>query len=285
VQGFLNLDKPSGMTSHDCVARIRRLLGERRVGHGGTLDPLATGVLPIAVGPMTRLLPYLWDQKSYRATVRLGIATSTDDQEGDILQQRPLPEVTLERVVHALDAFQGLIEQVPPKYSALHQDGKRLYELARAGVEVVIPSRPVLIYRIEVLNWHPGDFPELVLNVTCGPGTYIRALARDLGIALGGFGSLAGLVRTQSGHFTLANSCALPNRKEQIQLISPALALAHLPTVRLATTQAKALSYGQNIAWAGEPGIVQVWYEDTFLSVARCEYEQLKPLVTIGKLA
>ncbi|MGB5771230.1 MAG: tRNA pseudouridine(55) synthase TruB, partial [Crocosphaera sp.] len=171
--GFIALNKPSGLTSHDCVARVRRLLKLKKVGHGGTLDPAATGVLPIAVGKATRLLSFLPENKAYDARIRFGIQTTTDDLEGEIIQTQAGANVTLEDIQPLLKQFLGTIEQIPPIYSAIQRDGKRLYELARKGEVVDVPVRTVKIDKIEVLGWYPGDFPELVVNIQCGPGTYI----------------------------------------------------------------------------------------------------------------
>ncbi|MBD0336189.1 MAG: tRNA pseudouridine(55) synthase TruB, partial [Cyanobacteria bacterium Co-bin13] len=141
MQGFLNLNKPAGLTSHDCVARVRRLLQTKKVGHGGTLDPAAQGVLPIAVGRATRLLPYLASGKAYQAVIRFGLITATDDLEGDILHQQPAPDLSLAQIQAVLPQFLGQIEQVPPRYSAIQVDGQRLYDLARKGQAVEAPLR------------------------------------------------------------------------------------------------------------------------------------------------
>ncbi len=234
--GFINLHKPTGWTSHDCVARVRRLLKTKRVGHGGTLDPLATGVLPIAVGPATRLLQFLPTAKAYRATVRLGITTTTDDLEGEVLQVHSAAQVTQGQVMGALRAFQGTLQQIPPIYSAIQVDGQRLYKLARKG-EVVQPEpRTVEVHKIELLDWQGQnpDHPEVILQIACGPGTYIRSIARDLGEVLQVGGTLAQLVRTQSCGFELADSISLETLEAQASqgcpaLTEPAVALKALP--------------------------------------------------------
>jgi tRNA pseudouridine55 synthase len=235
VFGFINLHKPTGWTSHDCVARVRRLLKTKRVGHGGTLDPLATGVLPIAVGPATRLLQFLPTAKAYRATVRFGITTTTDDLEGEVLQIHSATEVMQTEVVEALKAFEGTLQQIPPIYSAIQVDGQRLYKLARKG-EVVKPEpRTVEVHRIEILDWQVKDpaHPEVTLQIACGPGTYIRSIARDLGEVLQVGGTLAQLVRTQSCGFELTDSISLETLEEQVNqgclaLLDPAVALKDL---------------------------------------------------------
>lgn len=161
MQGFLNLNKPAGMTSHDCVARLRRILRLKRVGHGGTLDPAAMGVLPLALGKATRLLQFLRQEKAYQATIQLGVSTTTDDLEGEIIVSQPCSKLSLEQVKSALQMFEGRIQQVPPSYSAIQVQGKRLYDLARAGEKVDVPARTVEVFKIEILDWRAGDFSTL----------------------------------------------------------------------------------------------------------------------------
>ncbi len=201
MEGFFNLNKPAGPTSHDMVKQVRRLLHIHRVGHGGTLDPLAEGVLPIALGRATRLLPFLQEgEKLYRATILLGISTTTYDAEGEVMSIQPLPPLERRELEEALSSFRGEIEQVPPPFSAVRQSGRRLYERARAGEEVYALPRRVHIFRLELLSWEP---PHLTLEIACGSGTYIRSLARDLGERLGCGAHLHRLVRLQVGPFRL----------------------------------------------------------------------------------
>lgn len=254
MHGFLNLDKPSGLTSHDCVAKVRKLLKQKRVGHGGTLDPAATGVLPIAIGKATRLLQYLSHQKSYRARIRFGLVTTTDDLEGEVVSQQPVPHLTLAEVQNQLPNFEGSIDQIPPSFSAIQVGGKRLYELARAGQLVEAPLRSVEVYRIDVLNWQVGDYPELELAIDCGTGTYIRSIARDLGVALGTGGTLAALIRTASSGFDQADSLTLEQLTDQIQTqtftpIPPAAALKHLPVIQISDAQTRRWRQGQRLDW------------------------------------
>jgi tRNA pseudouridine55 synthase len=261
MDGFLNLNKPAGLTSHDCVAKVRRLLKLKRVGHGGTLDPAATGVLPIALGRATRLLQFLPGGKAYRATVRFGIKTTTDDLEGEILTAVPSPTLTLDQVKQALPQFQGKIQQIPPSYSAIQVQGKRLYELARSGEAVEAPIRTVEVFQMDVLDWRLGDFPELELAIACGAGTYIRAIARDLGDFLGSGGTLASLTRTASSGFLLTDSLTLDQLSEQIQQgafrpIVSELTLEHLPVVNLPAPEGKRWCQGQRIRLE-QPGLSQ----------------------------
>ncbi len=206
MDGIFSINKAPVMTSHDVVARVRRLAQQRRVGHAGTLDPAATGVLPVCMGQATRVAEYLSESgKAYRATIRFGAVTDTYDAEGTILREAP---VTLDErtIAAALPAFLGEQLQVPPAYSAIKRGGQPIYKAARAGESVVLEPRPIVIYALRLIAWDP---PDLVLDVECGKGTYIRSLAFDLGERLGCGAHLAGLVRTRSGPFTLAQSITL----------------------------------------------------------------------------
>lgn len=206
LDGILNIDKATGMTSHDVVARVRKLTHQRRVGHAGTLDPAASGVLPVCLGQATRVVEYLGDLgKAYRATLRFGAVTDTYDAEGQVVRTAPV-SLTLPEIEAALPAFLGDIQQVPPIYSALKRGGRPLYELARAGEAVEVAPRPVHIDALSIVAWNS---PDLVLDVECGKGTYIRSLAYDLGERLGPGAHLAALVRTRSGPFTLDTSITL----------------------------------------------------------------------------
>ena len=250
--GFLNLNKPKDWTSHDCVAKVRRLLKTRKVGHGGTLDPLATGVLPIAVGKATRLISYLPHRKAYQAKVRFGIQTTTDDLEGEILKTCSASELTLDKITPYLPQFLGIIEQIPPQYSAIQRDGQRLYDLARQGKIVEVPSRRVEIFDIQVLGWQAGEFPELDLSIRCGEGTYIRAIARDLGDLLGVGATLAGLIRIESGGMNLGNSITLEELADRLEsqdfaLISAQTVLTDLPKIILDAETAQRWCQGQKI--------------------------------------
>ena len=242
VDGFINLKKLPDWTSHDCVAKVRRILNLKKVGHGGTLDPAAVGVLPIAIGKATRLLQYLPEGKAYRAVIRLGIETTTDDLEGETIYSEPVPDLTIEQIQAAIPEFIGEIVQTPPMYSAIQVNGQRLYKLARAGEVIEVPTRQVTIDSIEILNWTPGDFPEVEVQIACGGGTYIRSIARDLGVKLGTRGVLAFLERNASCGFQLADSITLEELEQQQQAgiftpISPDRGLTHLPTVTLTNAE------------------------------------------------
>ncbi len=276
--GFLNLNKSVGFTSHDCVAKVRRLLKLKRVGHAGTLDPAATGVLPIALGRATRLLQYLPQDKAYHATIRFGLTTATDDLEGDVLLRQPVPWLTLDDITAKLPLFEGKIQQVPPNYSAVQVQGKRLYDLARSGESIDVPSRSVEIYSLEILDWRLGEFPELDLAIACGSGTYIRSIARDLGAMLDAGGTLAKLLRTNSSGFMLKHSLTLDEFASQLQddsflPIAPDVALSHLPIVTLPEDPAKRWRWGQKVVSNDtllDAIFVRIHHEDgRFLGIAQ----------------
>lgn len=232
VNGFLVLDKPAGLTSHDCVGRVRRCYGLRRVGHGGTLDPAVTGVLPIALGPATRLLPYLPGGKSYHGWIQLGLRTSSDDLEGEELGRWPLPSLDRQQLELLLQTFRGAILQRPPSVSAVHVQGVRAHVRARRGETVDLAPRPVTIERLELLDWQP-QAGLLEIRLDCSAGTYVRSLARDLGDQLGCGGALARLRRTAALGFQLAQAVPLEQLPQRPPLLEPLAALAHLPRHRL----------------------------------------------------
>ena len=210
--GILVVDKGRGATSFDVVALARRRLGVRRIGHAGTLDPDATGVLPILIGEATKLTPYLVDQdKEYLATVRFGVTTDTHDVSGRVLAEAPVDDLSPARLEDACRAFVGRIKQVPPMYSAVHHQGRRLYELARAGIEVERAPREVVVRSILI---EKIDGPRAALRVVCGKGTYVRVLAADLGAALGCGGAVESLVRCRVGPFDLRDALSWPELTE-----------------------------------------------------------------------
>ncbi|MFQ5944793.1 MAG: tRNA pseudouridine(55) synthase TruB [Anaerolineae bacterium] len=250
--GILVLDKPSGPTSHDMVDRVRHASGLRRVGHAGTLDPLATGVLVILYGRGTRVSPYLAaSDKTYRARVRLGIGTDTDDADGRVVAERPVPDLKPEAIETALGRFRGTISQVPPVYSAIQRGGVRDYERARRGQAVHPSARPVTVHRLELLDWAQ---PDLVLEVACSAGTYVRALARDLGEALECGGHVASLRRLASGRFRVEDTRTWEEMKSALQShrwadIAHPLdeAFLHLKPLVLDDRSARRLAQGQGV--------------------------------------
>jgi tRNA pseudouridine55 synthase len=242
--GLLVVDKPAGPTSHDAVDRVRRALGERRVGHAGTLDPFATGVLPVCVGPATRLVRFLSDSdKEYEAEVRLGFATSTDDATGEPLGPDRAVDVAPERVAEACRSLTGLLEQVPPAFSAKRQGGRRLYELARQGVAVERRPAAVTVHELGLLAVAGG---RLRLRVRCSRGTYVRALARDLGERLGTGGHLAALRRTRVGHLALEQAVEWERPETWAERLLPAeAAVPDLPRVVVGEAGEGAIRHGR----------------------------------------
>lgn len=251
--GILNVDKPRGWTSHDVVARVRRLTGVQKVGHAGTLDPIATGVLLVCLGTAVRLVEYLQGHdKRYRAKVRLGVTTDTYDAEGSPLQTRPVGDLTATAIDTALQRFRGAIQQRPPIYSAIKQGGVPLHRRARRGEAVLTGPRPVQIDRLTLLLWQP---PMLSLEVHCSAGTYIRSLAHDLGEALGCGGHLVELVRLASGPFDLASAHTLAAIEEGVQqgdwqkwLLPPAQGLVDFLAVPISEEERQQLQHGRSIS-------------------------------------
>jgi tRNA pseudouridine55 synthase len=256
VHGLLNVCKPRGFTSHDVVAVVRRALGTRRVGHAGTLDPLAEGVLPVCVGRYTRLIDLLSDtEKGYYAEVELGARTTTDDAEGEVVERRPVPALTPEQIESALSGFRGRISQTPPAYSAIKVAGQRAYDLARRGATPTLAAREITIYRLEVVACSP---PALTLLVGCSKGTYVRSLARDLGEMLGCGAHLTRLVRLWVGSFRLEDAVSLDEIAEAASggcvesvLQTADTALAALPAILVPEQRAVDIGHGRH--WPASP--------------------------------
>lgn len=290
MDGFLNLNKPQKFTSHDCVGKLRKILNTKKIGHGGTLDPLATGVLPIALGKATRLLQFLPTEKAYQAKIKFGIVTTTDDLEGEIIRQTSARDLTLEKIIPYLEEFKGEIEQIPPAYSAIKKDGKKLYQLARKGEVIDIPKRLVKIHNIEVLNWQEGEFPELDLLLHCGPGTYIRSIARDLGKKLKVGGTLSFLNRTLSCGMLLENSYNFEEIIElkntnKLKLISLDEPIKIMPKIQLNEDHGKKWILGQKIE---ANCILQNMYyrtydhQNQFLGISELREEYVKPKIVLA---
>lgn len=274
VEGLLLIDKPAGPTSFEVVRQIRRALKVRKAGHLGTLDPFATGLLPLALGAATRLVPFLEDlEKTYLATVELGKETDTQDPTGRVVAEKPVT-VTEGEVRAAAARFLGDIEQVPPLYSALRHQGRRLYELARQGIEVEVRPRKVAVYRLEIKEIR---LPRVVLEVTCSKGTYMRTLAHDLGRALGCGGHLAALRRLAVGPFRVDEALPLAEatRNPELareRLIPLADCLPFLPALQVNSREGQRLAQGQPVAVpppaGGLNGRVRVLSEGRLLAVA-----------------
>ncbi|MBE7555290.1 MAG: tRNA pseudouridine(55) synthase TruB [Anaerolineales bacterium] len=260
LSGLLNIDKPKGITSHDVVNRVRRLVGQRRVGHAGTLDPMATGVLLVCLGQATRLIEYVVaGQKQYRATIRFGVTTDTLDAEGQVTAVNDLSSLDEAHLREILPAFLGEIEQIPPLFSAIKQAGQPLYKRARAGKVVEVAPRRVTIHALTWVAWQP---PDLILDITCSAGTYIRALARDLGEAAGSGAHLAELTRTASGPWQLAEAVSLEQLEWeaaqnasawQRHLHPPDKAITHLPKVILTEEAVKHVQQGRQLQIEAAP--------------------------------
>jgi tRNA pseudouridine55 synthase len=252
IHGVIALDKPQGMTSFAAVREVRRLLDERRVGHAGTLDPMATGLLPICVGSATRLVDYLHQQsKRYHCRVRLGERSDTMDLEGEVTVAGDASALDSGAVEAVLPRFLGDFEQRPPMHSAVRHEGRHLYELAREGVEVERQARTVHIDSIEVLSFQPGTVAEVELDVVCGKGTYMRVLASDIGDALGTGGLLSWLSRTAYGTLTLAHSITLERLAAlddpRSALLPAWVAVEALPRIDLVSPLALQVSRGQSV--------------------------------------
>ncbi len=287
--GYLVIDKPAGMTSHDVVGRVRRILGERRVGHAGTLDPAAVGVLPIAVGLATRTVEYLADaSKAYVAEVTFGIRTDSADGDGEVVTVEDAGGVTREMVEEALRAFEGPQMQVPPMHSAIKVGGQRMYELARRGETIELEPRPITIHDIHLVGWEP---PVAEIYVHCSKGTYIRSLARDLGDAVGTGTYMSNLVRVSTGPFTLDDALRLDELEELVATerwesfaTHPDASLQERPAVILDDGNARSWRNGNPIQVAGASGIVRV-YDDagTWLGVGTAEAgeESIRPLKVV----
>jgi tRNA pseudouridine55 synthase len=250
-EGLLLIDKPAGPTSHDVISQLRRLSGIRRIGHAGTLDPLATGLLLVCIGRATRLLEYLLDQpKRYEASIHLGQSTDTFDAQGAVVAERPVI-VTGFDIEEALDQFRGTIVQHVPPFSAVKQSGVPLYKLARRGIDVERPSREVTIYNLILASWQE---PVLKLDITCSSGTYIRSLADDLGNTLGCGGHISALRRIEVGSFSLDRAVALEDLDSDNWfefLLPPDKAVGHLPRVEFSAEMASKLQMGQRVPGAG----------------------------------
>lgn len=242
--GVINIYKPKGMTSHDVVGILRKKLNIKQVGHTGTLDPFAEGVLPVCVGKATRLIEYFDDDKEYLATVQFGSQTTTYDLEGDITQTSST-KITQTDLEKALEAFRGEILQTPPIYSAIKVNGKKLYEYAREGKEVKIEPRKVTIYKIELKSFDEIK-QQAEISIKCSKGTYIRSIANDLGENLGCYGHLIKLVRTQAGKFVVENSVQLDDLDIKNKIQSPLEALS-LPQINVNDIMHERISHGMSI--------------------------------------
>ena len=277
--GFLNVYKPAGKTSHDIVAILRKITKIKQIGHTGTLDPFAEGVLPVAIGKAARLIEYLDDDKAYDAVVQFGSSTTTYDIEGEVLNTSDkVPD--LEEIKTELKNFYGEIEQIPPIYSAIKINGKKLYEYARNGENVEVAPRKVNIKELNIINYNA---PKRILNIhiECSKGTYIRSIANDLGEALGAYGHLIKLIRTKAGRFDIDSSVKLEeiNSAEDVKnrLISP-LDVLNYPAYELSENEKSKVRCGMGFQVCLPDGLVLLTCENTFAAVANVQQNELKCL-------
>ena len=279
VHGLAIIDKPAGVTSHDVVNQLRKILGERRIGHAGTLDPDATGVLLVGVGYVTRLMQFLSGMdKTYTAEVVFGTETNTLDSAGVVTATHDMPNLSIEKIREAAAKLTGEIMQVPPMVSALRVDGRRLHELAREGVVVERKARPVTVYSYDV---EPTQDPLVVrIEVRCSSGTYVRTLAADLGTLLGGGAHLRNLRRTSIGDFTEHDALA----PEQVKLLEPITALRSMTKVIADEATATAIRNGRSLpAWSGSSPWAVVNEQGALLAVYEADGEVAKPSVVLAE--
>ena len=252
IDGIFIVNKDAGITSYGVVARVRRLSAEKKAGHAGTLDPDATGVLPVCLGKATRISSYLMQRpKTYRADVEMGSVTDTGDASGNIVSRGDPSGITMAGIEAALGSFRGRIQQIPPMYSAIKHEGQPLYRLARAGIEIPRQPRPVTIYRLQILAC---ESPVVTLEIECGRGTYIRTLAEDLGLALGCGAHLKNLTRTACGGFSLSAAVTLTQLAAAFEhgywheyLVATDGGLLHLPAVIVSKAGAELFGTGQDV--------------------------------------
>ena len=287
INGFIVIDKPAGITSHDVVSRVRRIIGTRKVGHTGTLDPFATGVLPVADNDGTKVIPFLDEgAKTYEALLRLGVTTDTLDMTGAIQSESDLTRITLEPFIACLAGFTGAISQIPPMYSAIKQNGQPLYKLARQGIDVERKPRDVEIYSLELLSF---DLPHAAIRVTCSRGTYVRSLADDIGRALGCGAALQELRRTASGPFRIEDAVTLDTLeviagegRESEVCVTPQEALAPLPEIALDNAELCDVRHGRSfqLAQSGRGkataidggSLIRLSYDGELVAVATAEH-------------
>ena len=283
VHGWLILDKPVGMTSTYAVSAVRRLLNAKKAGHAGTLDPLASGILPLAFGEGTKTVPYVVDgEKAYRFTVRWGFETTTDDAEGSVTQQSVFrPDATA--IEALLPRFTGVIEQVPPQFSAIKVDGERAYDLARDGEVVVLKARQVEIHALRMVEHTPE---QSVFEAECGKGTYVRAIARDLGRSLGCFGHIIALRRTRVGPFLEQDAIPFPELEDPVRLAqalrSVESGLMELPSLIMSRDQANRIRRGQSVILRGrdapvDEGPVYATCDHAVLAIGMIERGEFVP--------
>jgi tRNA pseudouridine55 synthase len=272
VNGILLLDKRLGVSSNKALQEVRRLFNANKAGHTGSLDPLATGLLPLCFGEATKVSGMMLDDdKRYQVEIQLGVMTDTGDAEGQVLETKPVPEISVEQLTACLAHFTGEIEQVPPMYSALKHQGKKLYELAREGIEVERKARLITIFEIKLISFAA---PFLTLEVFCSKGTYIRSLAEDIGHYFGCGGTVTKLRRLQAGQFQLSDAytleqlTAMDTQTLFASLIAVDKPLEFMPSMLLSTEQSKLIQFGQTISLESEIiGMTRLYHENLFLGL------------------
>lgn len=287
LSGIINLKKEAGMTSHDAVFKLRKMLKEKKIGHGGTLDPDVTGVLPIAVGKATRLIEYMQEEgKVYEGEITLGFSTTTEDASGDVVEVTPVsPELSQEMVDQAMATFVGKIVQIPPMYSAVKVDGRKLYEYARAGQEVERPKRTIEISSFERTSplVAEGDLVRFTFRVKCGKGTYVRTLSVDLGAKLGYASHMSKLERTGSAGLTLDDALTLAEisdlvEKEDFSFLRPLeLGIGDLPTVELTSEQVTEVSFGRRISLETDVDLLAAFHQGKLIAILERRDDLYKP--------
>ena len=287
LSGIINLKKEAGMTSHDAVFKLRKMLKEKKIGHGGTLDPDVTGVLPIAVGKATRLIEYMQEEgKVYEGEITLGFSTTTEDASGEVVEVTPVsPDLSQEMVDQAMAAFVGQIVQIPPMYSAVKVDGRKLYEYARAGQEVERPKRTIEINSFERTSplVAEGDLVRFTFRVKCGKGTYVRTLSVDLGAKLGYASHMSKLERTGSAGLTLDDALTLAEisdlvEKEDFSFLRPLeLGIGDLPTVELTNEQVTEVSFGRRISLETNVDLLAAFYQGKLVAILERRDDLYKP--------
>lgn len=278
MDGIFNILKPPGMTSHDVIGFLRRVLKTKKIGHGGTLDPDASGVLPVFAGTATRLLSFAMDgRKKYIAEFTLGNQYDTGDDTGTIVKTMPVPAFTQEQLLQVLQKFTGRQMQLPPMYSAVKINGKKLYQLARKGVEVERQARPIEVYQLDLLNFTSTSF---TVAVECSKGTYIRVLGEDLAQALGTCGTMSFLLRTQVGSYVIEEAHTLQEIAADPLACcqDPLTAVSHLPRLKVTPRQAARITNGvrTTIALTADGKYVLLGPEDEFLGIVNCQEEKVQ---------
>ena len=278
MDGILVVNKPAGYTSHDIVSKIRKQLNIKKVGHTGTLDPLATGVLPILLGNGTKLSKYMINHdKEYIATIRLGEKTESGDLEGKVIEQKEVPSFSKEQIIEVLNNFKGKQEQIPPMYSAIKVNGKKLYEYARNGEMVVVEPRKIEIYNIELMEYH---LKEIKFKVACSKGTYIRSLCEDVAEKLGTVGTMSELNRTQVGEFRIENAISIDDiENSQIvkqRIITPEKLFLENEKIELTQVELVKFLNGMKLSKNYENGLYRIYVEKNFIGIGQVSSNMLK---------